>query len=125
MFSSSNDSDVRTPLVIARMAAAFFAFVYVIAFMMYFGSPGYGVLFVLHTTVTFVALLIFAFLRRKAYAEDIVRGGVLALSLLSIILGGIHVMNNLWDSGAVVLGLIVIGILAFMAHEAYTWEQEK
>jgi len=125
MFSSSNNSDVKTPLVIARMAAAFFSFVYLIAFAMYSGHPAYGMLFFLTTIVSSVALLVFAFFPRQAYAVDIVRRGVLALSLLSIILGVIKLMGELWDPGAVVGGLIVIGILAFMAHEAHTWEQEE
>jgi|SRR3972149_10124887 len=125
MFSSPNNSDVKTPMVIARMASAFFAFVHLIMFAMYSGHPAYGMLFFLTTIVTFVALLVFAFLPRQAYAVDIVRNGVLALSLLSIILGVIKIMDALWDTGAVVIGLIVIGLLALMAHEAHTWEQEE
>jgi len=112
-------------MVIARMASAFFAFVHLIMFAMYSGHPAYGMLFFLTTIVTFVALLVFAFLPRQAYAVDIVRNGVLALSLLSIILGVIKIMDALWDTGAVVIGLIVIGLLALMAHEAHTWEQEE
>jgi hypothetical protein len=125
MRSPFNASDVKTPLVIARMAAAFFSFVYLIAFMMFYGSPGYGMLFVLYTTVPCVALLAFACLPRQAYAVDIVRSGALALSGSSIILGVVKLMSDLWDPIAMVLGLIVIGLLAFMAHEAHTWEQEE
>ena len=125
MSSPSNNSDVKTPLVIARMAAALFALGYLLAFMMYSGHPAYGMLFFLTAIVSSVALLVFAFLPRQAYAVDIVRSGAVALSLLSIILGVIKLMGELWDPGAVVGGLIVIGLLALMAHEAHTWEQEE
>lgn len=125
MSRSSNASDAKTPLVIARMTAAFFSLVHLTMFAMYFGHPAYGMLFFLTTIVTFVALLVFAFCPRRAYAVDIVRSGAVALSLLSIILGVTKLMGELWDPGAVVFGLIVIGILARMAHEALAWEQEE
>lgn len=79
---------------------------------MYAGHPAYGTLFRVTTLVTFVALLVFAFCPRRAYGESIVRNGAIALSVLSIILGVTKLMGELWDAGAVVFGLIVIGLLA-------------
>lgn len=125
MLSSSNGSDVKTPMVIVRMAAAFFAFVNLGMFAMYSGHPAYGMLFSLTTIVTFVALLVFAFCPRRAYAVDFVRSGAVALSLLSIILNVIQTIGALWDIGGLIFGLIFIGILALMAHEASTWAQEE
>ena len=120
-----NDSDVRTPLVIARMAAAFFALVCLVMFLMYAGHPAYGKLFVLTTIVLFLALLVFAFFPRQAYAVDIVRNGAIALSVFGIILGVMWILGDPWDIGALVFGVILVGLLALMAHEALTWEQEK
>ena len=126
MFSPrKDDSDVKTPMVIARMAAAFFALVSLGMFLLYSEHPAYGKQFVLTVIVWFLALSVFAFLPRQAYAVDIVRNGAVALSVLGIILGVIGILGDLWDIGALVSGVIFIGLLALMAHEALTWEQEK
>lgn len=125
MTGPSDDSNEKTPLGIVRKAAAFFAFVQLIGFAMYAGHHAYGTLFRITTIVTFVALSVFAFCPRRAYAETIVRNGAIALSLLGIILGVTKLMGELWDAGAVVFGLIVIGLLALMAHEAFTWELKR
>jgi hypothetical protein len=124
MFDPQDNTDSAgwMPTGIARKAAAFFALVYLIGFLMYVEHPAYGKLFVLTTIVTFVALLVFAFLPRQAYAAGGVRTGAVGLSVLSIVLGAVKIMGALWDTSGTVMGLIVIALLVLMAHEALTWE---
>lgn len=118
IFSFSNDSDVKTYMVIARMSAMFFAIVLLEGSMMVHPNPS---LSYLYKIVTSVAFLVFAFLPRKAYVSEFARSGVFILSLLSMILGVIKLIGDFHDPGIIIFGMIVIWLLALMAYEAHTW----